>query len=76
MCIDEFIKILFSKDIADNQKTYLKEVLIPGLPDFEWNVEYTEYASDPGNETVANSIRNKLTNLLFSMLTMPEYHLS
>lgn len=74
--IDEFIKILFSKDIAQNQKAYLKEVLIPGLPDFEWNVEYTEYASDPGNQTVANSIKNKLTALLFAMLTMPEYHLS
>ncbi len=74
--IDEFVKILFSKDIEQNQKDYLKEVLIPGLPDFEWNVEYSEYASDPGNETVANSIRSKLTNLFFAMLTMPEYHLS
>ncbi len=74
--IDEFIKILFSKDIADNQKLFFKNVLIPGLPDFEWNVEYTEYVSDPGNETVATSIRNKLINLLYVMLTMPEYHLS
>ena len=74
--IDEFVKILFSKDIDQNQKDYLKEVLIPGLPDFEWNVEYSEYASDPGNETAANSVRNKLVNLLFAMLTMPEYHLS
>ena len=74
--LDEFIKIIFSKDISQNQKDYLKAILIPGLPDFEWNVEYTEYASDPGNETLANSIRNKLTNLFFAMLTMPEYHLS
>ena len=64
--IDEFVKILFSKDIADNQKLYLKNVLIPGLPDFEWNVEYSEYASDPGNQTVANSIRNKLIAFLYA----------
>ncbi len=74
--IDEFVKILFSKDIEANQKLFLKTVLIPGLPDFEWNVEYTEYASDPGNVAVANSVRNKLVNLLYVMLTMPEYHLS
>ncbi len=74
--IDEAVKILFPKDIEQNQKDFLKEVLIPGLPDFEWNVEYSEYISDPGNEEVANSVRSKIRTFLITMLTMPEYHLS
>ncbi|MEL6865367.1 MAG: DUF1800 domain-containing protein [Bacteroidota bacterium] len=74
--IDEFVQILFPEDITQEQKDYLKEVLIPGLPDFEWNVEYSEYASDPGNEEVAMSIENKLRNLLRAMTSMAEFHLS
>jgi uncharacterized protein DUF1800 len=74
--IDEFIRLLFPKDISQNQKDYLKEVLIPGLPDFEWNVEYSEYFSDPTNETLANGVKNKIRSLLTTMMTMPEYQLS
>ena len=74
--IDEFVRMLFPKDISQNQKDYLKEVLIPGLPDFEWNVEYSEYFSDPGNETLSNGIINKIRSLLTTMMTMPEYQLS
>ena len=74
--IDEFVRMLFPRDISQNQKDYLKDILIPGLPDFEWNVEYSEYASDPTNETLINGIKNKIRNLLIAMLTMPEYQLS
>ncbi len=74
--IDELVQLFFPKDISQNQKDYLKEILIPGLPDFEWNVEYSEYASDPTNDNLANSINNKIKNLFAAMLTMPEYQLS
>jgi hypothetical protein len=74
--IDEFIKILLPKDLTQNQKDYLKEILIPGLPDFEWNVEYSEYASDPENENIANGIIAKIKNLILAIVTLPEYQLS
>jgi uncharacterized protein (DUF1800 family) len=74
--IDEFIQMLFPKAISQNQKDFLKEILIPGLPDFEWNVEYSLYFSDPTNETLVNAIKNKVRNLLTAMLNMPEYQLS
>jgi hypothetical protein len=50
--------------------------LIPGLPDFEWTVEYGDYVNDPTNEDLAMGVENKLRNLLTAMLTMPEYYLS
>ena len=74
--IEEFARILFPQPITENQKAYLKNILIPGLPDFEWTVEYSDYLSDPGNVNLAASIEAKLRFLLRSMLNMPEYYLS
>ena len=72
----EFAKILFPQPITDGQVTALKEILVPGLPDFEWTVEYGEYAADPDNSDLALSIEVKLRNLIRTMLTMPEFYLS
>ncbi len=71
----DFIKLLFPKDIANNQKIILKEILTNGLPDFEWTDEYSLYASDPTNQAQANAIKSKINNLVSAMLTMPEYQL-
>lgn len=73
---EEFARILFPQPITDSQKTALKEILIPGLPDFEWTVEYGEYAADPDNSVLALAIEAKLRNLIRTMLTMPEFYLS
>ncbi len=37
--IMESAAILFPQPITENQLNFLKEILIPGLPDFEWTVE-------------------------------------
>ena len=74
--IREFAKILFPQPITDGQVNALKEVLIFGLPDFEWTVEYGEYAADPENSDLALSIELKLRNLVRTMLNMPEFYLS
>ncbi len=74
--IDAFIRMFLPKDLSQNQKDSLKELLIPGLPDFEWNVEYSEYFSDPTNETLASSLETKIKNLILTIVTLPEYHLS
>ena len=74
--IKEFAEILFPMPLTDSQLTSLKEILIPGLPDYEWTVEYGEYAADPENDQLAVPIELKLRLLLQNMLSMPEYYLS
>ena len=66
---------MFTYPISDDQKNYLKEVLIPGLPDFEWTVEYGDFLSDPLNVEKRNAINNKLLSLFVTMLEMPEFQL-
>jgi uncharacterized protein (DUF1800 family) len=74
--IDEFAKILFPQPITQFQKDFLKEVLLPGLPDYEWTDEYTLYINSPGDPTLAAAVETKLRNLLVAMTGMPEFYLS
>ncbi|MEZ4908486.1 MAG: DUF1800 family protein [Saprospiraceae bacterium] len=74
--INSFIDLYLSQDLSDEQKEYLKtQVLIPGLPDYEWTVEYSDYLSDPDDDVKKNSILTKLRNLNLILLNMPENQL-
>ncbi len=74
--VSEFASILFPQPLTQIQLDYLKNALIPGLPDYEWTIEFGDYLVDPTNMDLATSIENKLRNLFKAMLAMPEYHLS
>ncbi|GAB4255270.1 MAG: hypothetical protein Kow0027_21900 [Saprospiraceae bacterium] len=74
--ISEIASILFPQPISQEQKDALKGVLIPGLPDFEWTVEYSDYVNNPGDPNLEAAVEDKLRNLLTAMLSMPEFYLS
>lgn len=74
--IEEARSILFPQPITDGQKAALKEILIPGLPDYEWTVEYSDYLANPDNANLAEAVASKLRQLLQAMLSMPEFYLS
>lgn len=73
--ITELAKLLFPNPISEEQHDDLKEVLIPGLPDFEWTVEYEAYKANPQRRDLRSSIERKLKQLIQSMLAMPEFYL-
>lgn len=74
--ISEFTQLLFPQPLTDGQLASLKEVLLPGLPDFEWTVEYGDYAANPDDQDLSDAVENKLQDLIKVMLSMPEYYLS
>lgn len=74
--VEEFSRLLHPQPLTDQQKTALKDVLIPGLPDFEWTVEYGEYAANPDNQELANAVAFKLRQLTRAMISLAEFHLS
>jgi hypothetical protein len=74
--IEEFSRILHPQPLTDQQKIALKDVLIPGLPDFEWTLEYGEYAANPDNPELANAVSIKLRQLIRAMISLAEFHLS
>jgi hypothetical protein len=74
--IQEISKYLLPEGIADGQKDYLKSILLPGLPDYEWTIEYNDYLADPDNETLKNAVENRLRSMFIALLSLPEYQLS
>jgi len=58
-----------------NGRDYFKEALIPGLPDFEWTVEYEAYLANPNNQVVRQTVEYKLLGLFFAMITVPEFQM-
>ncbi len=71
--INDCIRLLLPKDLSDRQKTFLKEILLPGLPDYEWTVEYEDHIAQPGNTDLAESIQTRMRAFLRAVLSMPEY---
>ncbi len=61
--------------LAQTQLDALKEVLIPGLPDFEWTVEYNKHLDAPDDDKLRKSILNRLHELIFSIASSAEFRL-
>ena len=76
MLIDALSEMLFPLPITETQKDYLKGILIPGLPDFEWTVEYHNYLNNPEDQELKVSVEQKLRHLMSAMWSLPEFHLS
>lgn len=74
--VRQFVELLLPVEISSELKAELKEVLIPGLPDFEWTVEYTDYKNDPGDTTKKNAVSSKLTALIGAIKNLPQFQLS
>lgn len=60
----------------DGQYYDLKDQLIPGLPDFEWTIEYNDWKADEQDPDKFALIETKLINLLGSITRLAEFHLS
>jgi len=78
--LDELIlgyeRLIYCKPLSLNQRLQMKEVVLQGLPDFEWTIEYGDYVANPDDEDKKLAIENKLILLTLNMLRLPEYHLS
>ncbi len=73
--IDESARLIFAVTLTSAQRQFLKQTLIPGLPDYEWGLEWGSYIADPGNATKKNAVLSKLQTLYAFMLSMPEFQL-
>lgn len=73
--IDELCEYLYPIPLTAAQKAFLKNTLIPGLPDYEWTVEWMDYVNDPTNSQKSTPVKTKLQTLLSTMMQMPEFQL-
>jgi uncharacterized protein (DUF1800 family) len=74
--LDEITRYLMPFPLTATQKAFLKETLIPGLPDYEWTIEWDMYLADETNVMKANAMRSKLKQLFRTIMQLPEYQLT
>ena len=74
--ISEICSLIYPREMTTEQQNYFKQVLLQGLPDFEWTVEYTDYLADPSNEDLKQALEDKLFWMFQAMMNVPEFQLS
>ena len=73
--ITDLAELFYPNEITENQLNFLKSILIPGLPDFEWTTEYADYLADPDNVNLKNAVEDKLRDLFQAMMSLSEFYL-
>jgi len=73
--IQALVDLVLPYQLTDPQLAYLKEVLIPGLPDFEWTLEYGQYLNNPTDDVIRMAVENRLRALFLALLALPEFQL-
>ncbi|MFC6222150.1 DUF1800 family protein [Hymenobacter artigasi] len=76
LLIDEYVKLMLPIALTANQIAFLKTALLPGLPDFEWTVEWQQYLAAPTNTAKKAAVTTKLQAMLRALMGLAEYHLS
>jgi hypothetical protein len=76
LLIAEFVRLMVPIPLTANQLTFLKSTLLPGLPDFEWTVEWQDYLAAPTNAARKAAVTTKLQAMLRALMGLAEYHLS
>ena len=76
LLIAEFVKLMIPIELTVNQLEFLKSALLPGLPDFEWTVEWQQYLAAPTVVAKKAAVNTKLQAMLRALMGLAEYHLS
>ncbi|NJC26892.1 DUF1800 domain-containing protein [Neolewinella antarctica] len=74
--IGEWVSLLFPRPLPETQITFLKNILLPGLPDTQWAVEYSEHRANPNDTNLSAALEVNLRRMVKAMLEMPEFQLS
>lgn len=73
--IEALVDLMLPWPLTEAQLIYLKDILIPGLPDFEWTVEYGAYLNDPTDDAKKMAVENRLRALFTALMGLPEFQL-
>lgn len=76
LLIDEFVRLLVPITLTASQVAFLKTALLPGLPDFEWTVEWQQFLAAPTVTAKRTAVTTKLQAMLRALMGLAEYHLS
>lgn len=73
--VSELAGRFFPLTLTDLQIKYLKDVMLNGLPDYEWGVEWDEYMAAPADAAKLKAVETKLRSLVTEIMQMAEFQL-
>lgn len=73
--IDQLVILFCCKPLQDTQRDALKKTLTDGLPDFEWEIEYTNYLNNPADTMAAELVEKRIQLVLSQLFKMPEFQI-
>jgi uncharacterized protein (DUF1800 family) len=76
LLIAELVKLLLPIPLTANQLAFLNDTLLPGLPDFEWTVEWQAFLAAPNDTAKRSTVESKLRAVVRQIMGLAEYHLS
>jgi len=76
LLIAEFVQLMVPISLMASQIAFLKAALLPGLPDFEWTVEWQQFLAAPTVAAKRAAVNTKLQAMLRALMGLAEYHLS
>ncbi|MBI2257829.1 MAG: DUF1800 family protein [Flavobacteriia bacterium] len=71
--IEDMALLFCPKGLDETKKIVLKTLLLNGLPDFEWTLQYNEYLADPNNPTFSDPIKQRIALVLDQLFKQPEF---
>ncbi len=73
--VAELADRFFPITLTDVQIKYLKDVMLNGLPDYEWGVEWDDYTAAPTDAAKTKAVETLLRALFAAMMQLAEFQL-
>ncbi len=71
--IADMITVFCPKGLSATNIMTLKYILTNGLPDFEWTLQYNDYAVNQTNTTVSEPVKTRVALVLDRLFKLPEF---
>lgn len=71
--IEDLVVVFCPKGLSTTQKTALQVLLLNGLPDFEWTIQYGDYVADPTNTVLSEALKQRIGVVLDQIFKLPEF---
>ncbi|MFA7272458.1 MAG: DUF1800 family protein [Crocinitomicaceae bacterium] len=71
--IDDLADMYCPKSLTAADKLVLKAILTNGLPDFEWTIQYNDYAANSSNTAFSDPVRLRVELVLSRLFKMAEF---
>jgi uncharacterized protein (DUF1800 family) len=73
--IEDAARVLLPVPLSEAQTSALRDILLNGVPDYDWPTMYYAYVENPGDQTFVNRVESRVSRLLRALMSMPEFYL-